>query len=423
MQSRRWIGTLGAALLSVIIITMLAGSAGAAKYKAIYKFKVQNDGRTPMASLVFDAEGNLYGTTANGGPNRTGNIFELSPNPDGTWTERVIYNFTGNKYGAHPSAALIVDTDDNLYGTTLDGGKYRRGTVFELAPNPDGTWTESLLHSFRGNDRDGGDPSSRLMRDAAGSLYGTTPAGGAYAAGTAYQLTRNPDGTWTERIIHDFACDDGCVPRAGLTADSAGNLYGTASSGATDNFGTVFSLMPNDNGTWTHSVLYRFTGGSDGANPVSSLIFDGEGNFYGTTINGGNHTKCLQGCGAAFRLKPTPGGWEERVIHAFGGRPAELVNGDLVFDFSGNLYGAATVTFHHGSYCCGMIYRLAPQGDGNWKIATAHRFKGTDGAYPRTGLVLDTAGRLYGTTPYGGHGYRRDRKISGAGVVFEIMPK
>jgi len=424
MQSRRWIKTMGAVLLTFIIITVLAGIAGAAKYKAIYKFKVQNDGRTPMASMVFDTAGNLYGTTANGGPNRTGNVFELSPNPDGTWTEKVIYNFLGSKYGGHPSGGLVLDAAGNLYGTTLDGGKYKRGTVFQLVPSPDDTWTESVLHSFKGNDKDGGDPASRMLWGVDGSLYGTTPSGGAYSGGTVFQLTPDPDGSWSESVILDFDCAEGCSPRAGLTADATGNLYGTAFEGSPDNAGIVFELSQDPGGTWTENLVYRFTGRADGGYPVSGVTFGPDGNLYGATTGGGNLSQCRAGCGVVFRLKATDAGWEERAVHAFGGHPATLISGDLAFDPSGNLYGVTIYSILHGGQCCGLVYKLAPQGDGTWKIDQAHFFHGPDGAFPHVGLVVDSAGRLYGTTPYGGHGYgTHNRFRSGAGVVFEITPK
>ena len=282
------------------------------------------DGAAPHAGVVLDAAGNLYGTTQDGGGSGTvcsggcGVVFKLAPNPDGTWTESVLHRFTGPD-GNQPLAGLNFDAAGNLYGTTLYGGTQEEGTVFKLAPNSNGTWTESVLYSFTGPD--GAGPAAGLTFDAAGNLYGTTIYGGPAGCngetgemcGVVFKLAPNPDGTWTESVLHSFftAGDDGAGPYAGLTLDEAGNLYGTTvqggSAACTDGCGVVFKLVPSADGTWTESVLHRFTGGADGAGPWAGLVFDAAGNLYGTTIQGGS-AACTNGCGVVFKLAPTASG-------------------------------------------------------------------------------------------------------------------
>jgi uncharacterized repeat protein (TIGR03803 family) len=154
--------------------------------------------------VIFHAAGNLYGTTNYGGAYGWGVVFKLAPNPDGTWTERVLHSFTGGADGAHPTnAGLIFDANGNLYGTTAAGGADGQGVVFELAPSPDGTWTESVLYSFTGG-ADGGYPAAGLTLDPAGNLYGTTLSGGADFNGVVFKLAPNPDGTRTESVLYTF---------------------------------------------------------------------------------------------------------------------------------------------------------------------------------------------------------------------------
>src|SRR5215472_7276236 len=165
----------------------------------------------------MDAQGNLYGTAQR---SVNGTVFETSPNGDGTWTTRVLCDFLGPDDGRYPDAALILDGQGNLYGTTSMDGHGGAGTVFELTPNGDGTWTEKNLHFFTGRP-DGGHPQGRLLFDAAGNLYGTTPGGGSYHAGIVFELVPNGDGTWTEKILHTFRGGAyGAYPLGGLIFDS-----------------------------------------------------------------------------------------------------------------------------------------------------------------------------------------------------------
>jgi uncharacterized repeat protein (TIGR03803 family) len=214
------------------------------------------DGTFPWADLVLDAHGNLYGTTAAGGAfPESGTVFELSPKAGGGWKETVLHNFNGtvdNTDGNTPMAGLILDAVGNLYGTTYFGGAHGLGRVFELSPQKGGGWKEKALHDFNKDGTDGYGPQAGLIFDAAGNLYGTTFIGGSGSCvyygscGTVFELTPQADGTWTEKVLHSFNNDgtDGYWPYAGLTLDAAGNLYGTTWAGGAQGNGTVFEITP-----------------------------------------------------------------------------------------------------------------------------------------------------------------------------------
>jgi len=318
------------------IVFKLTQSGGVWTETVIYSFAGGNDGSSPAASVVMDAAGNLYGTTRLGGPANAGTVFKLSPTGT-SWTETVLYAFTGGTDGGAPQAALtlhgkaiygttpqggaggngtvfelrevdgawqervlysfaggnndgayaycqpVFDKLGNMYGTTASGGPNQAGTVFELQPAGN-TWTETILHFFTGNS-DGSNVDDGVIMDAAGNLYGLTLSGGQYTSGTAYELT-NSNGTWTEQVLYSFSGGlDGGFPSAGLAIDKNGNLFGTAFNGGTNGFGTVFELT-SSNGTWAETVLYTFTGGNDGALPLSTLLLKGT-HLLGTTVEGG----------------------------------------------------------------------------------------------------------------------------------------
>jgi uncharacterized repeat protein (TIGR03803 family) len=206
------------------------------------------DGINPVAGLIFDAAGNLYGTTFAGGTYGNGTVFEMSPGQGGGWTETVLHSFGPVPDGQQSWAGLIFDAPGNLYGTTRTGGTYSLGTVFELTPNQSGGWTETVLHSF-GSGQDGFQPLyGSLIFDATGDLYGTTQEGGVYDYGTVFEVAPNGSGGWTETLLYNFCsqngCADGYFPFAGLTSDAPGNLYGTTYLGGPYDDGTVFELTP-----------------------------------------------------------------------------------------------------------------------------------------------------------------------------------
>jgi uncharacterized repeat protein (TIGR03803 family) len=406
--------------------------------KVLYDFK-GTDGAKPGASLIFDAAGNLYGTTSIGGSYGTGcggqgcgTVFKLVPGANGKWTETVLHSFTGGSDGSQPFNSLIFDVAGNLYGTTSDGGAYGTGcggyggygcgTVFQLTRSANGKWTEKVLHSF-GNGKDGADPAG-LAFDAHGNLYGTTIGGGAYGgAGTVFQLAPGAHGKWTEKVLHSFSYEnyDGYSPWAGVIFDTAGNLYGTTSAGGTnstdcnsDGCGTVFQLTPGAKGKWKEKLLHSFGFGKDGFLPYAGLIIDAAGNLYGTTYYGG-----ARNLGTVFRLTPEADGeWREQVLHSFGnGNDGFDPVAGLTIDAAGNLYGSTPDGGVYGNN--GTVFRLAPGTGGNWKETLLHSFDANfeDGFAPFAGVIFHgSTGNLYGTTfagPGGSQGY---------GTVFEIMP-
>jgi uncharacterized repeat protein (TIGR03803 family) len=249
----------------------------------LYSFAGGTDGAIPQGGVVMDAAGNLYGNTLIRGSG-AGVVFKLTPKQNGTWSEDVIYVFAGGSDGIGPAGTLVFDAAGNLYGTTNGGGTARDGAVFQLTPNQGGGWTESVLHSFTG--KDGINPLAGVILDQAGNLYETTGAGGAFGSGgVAFTLTKNQDGSWQEKVLHSFKGQ----PYAGLTLDAAGNLYGTTQFGGAAGYGVVFKLTPNSKGGWNETVLHSFYD-SPGAHPVADVIFDAAGNLYGTTAGDGSTT-------------------------------------------------------------------------------------------------------------------------------------
>jgi uncharacterized repeat protein (TIGR03803 family) len=308
--------------------------------------------------------GNLFGTTHDGGTGNCalgcGTAFELSP-VNGSWSKKVLYNFSGGADGGSPSSGLIFDQAGNLYGTTNSGGIGTGGVVFKLTPSGS-EWTEAVLYQFAGKP-DGAGPDGGVIFDKAGNLYGTTAAGGTFTAcnsfggGTAFKLSANPDGTWSETVLHSFGGgSDGCMPLAGLLLDSAGNLYGTTVYGGSAPFGgegVAFQLSPS-NGIWVENVIHDFTGASLGKNPQSALIRDTAGNLYGTA-SGGAHFN-----GIIFKLVLSNGTWTTSEVYSFqnsseGTHPSASV----IMDKAGNFYGT-TVSGGGGGGVNGVVYRVQP---------------------------------------------------------------
>jgi uncharacterized repeat protein (TIGR03803 family) len=306
---------------------------------------------SPAASkggVIMDSTGHLYG--AGGG--LFGAVFELSPSPGGGYTESHLHDFSGTTSDAgDPAGDLLMDSAGNLYGATGSGGSYQAGTVFKLSPSPGGGYSYSILYSFTGTTVDGGQPNGGLVMDSAGNLYGTTvtaaiPPGGNIndqGFGTVFKLAPTAGGSYTETTLHIFKGFGGSTPKAGLIMDSAGNLYGTTRFGSGNfglGYGLVFKLTPDMNGIYTASILYSFTGGSDGAEPLAALLMDSAGNLYGTASKGGS-VNCTNGCGTIFKLAPTMDGkYSESTLYSFaggsgGGGPAA----SLIMDAAGNLYG------------------------------------------------------------------------------------
>ncbi|MFZ0657511.1 MAG: choice-of-anchor tandem repeat GloVer-containing protein [Candidatus Binataceae bacterium] len=317
-----------------------------------------SDGNGPKAGLLRDNSGNLYGTTEGGGANLLGTVFEVSPptKVGGSWSESILYNFgSGSTDASSPVAGLIMDTSGNLYGTTSGGGKNGGGTVFELTtPSMSGgIWTETILRNFGNGSTDGSSPLAGLIMDASNNLYGTTFSGGTHGDGTVFELTppATSGGTWTPSTLWNFGgvpgngvTSDGTQPAAGLLMDTKGNLYGTTSSGGPHTWGTAFELSSGQESIlWSFGNLASNGTTPDGKEPVASLIMDANGNLYGTTEAGGTYLD-----GTAFELSPVGGTWSESILWPFGnGSDGAGPLADLIMDTSGNLYGT---TNHGGKY-------------------------------------------------------------------------
>ncbi|MBZ5723262.1 MAG: hypothetical protein LAO03_23235 [Acidobacteriia bacterium] len=399
----------------------LTSSGGAITESVLYSFTGGTDGGDPLASLVLDSGGNLYGTTLLGGNTKCligqlgagcGTVFELSPNPDGTWTEKTLHTFAGADGGA-PIANLAFDAAGNLFGTTEAGGtsQFLEGTAFELSPAGGGTWTFKTIHNFQGGFGSG--PNSGLIFDKAGNLYGTALGGGMFGRGVVFELS--PSGqNWSESVLYSFnkKGGDGNLPVGGVNFDSAGSLYGATNRGGSNGFGVVYRLTPSG-GTWTETVLYNFQNGADGGNPQGSVIVDSAGNLYGTTNSGGTSQACSAGCGVAYELVLNSGAYTETILHTFnGGKDGALPYGNLLFDSSGALWGTTSSSGTSGAAFGGIAFRLTPSG-GSWS-ETAFNFPATDGSSAVGKLVLDSKGNLYGTTFEGG--------AYGVGAVFALTP-
>jgi uncharacterized repeat protein (TIGR03803 family) len=321
--------------------------------KALYKFR-KNDlnGTYPYGGVILDGAGNLYGTATLGGANNGGTAFELMPGPTG-WTLSLLYSFCSQPEcadGGGSQASMVLDSAGNLYGTAFN--------VFGLVPGPDG-WTESVLYTFcsEPNCVDGSTTHSGLILDAKGNVYGTTQIGGAYNQGTVFKLRHMPDGTWKERVLHSFGSfpKDGMQPGHGaLAIDSAGNLYGTTFIGGGNGVGTVFRLAPQPNGHWKATILHSFKEGKGGNSPTAGVVSDAAGNLYGTTGYGG--TDC--DCGVVYKLAPNPDGtWTYTVLHRFTGLDGFFPSANLVLDDQGNLYGT---TRFGGPNDGGVVFMLTP---------------------------------------------------------------
>jgi hypothetical protein len=447
MFAKRSLGSNHYLLFLAILLSGSGALAAEPQYSLLYNFQGASDGANPISFLIADKAGNLYGTTYAGGNGSfclggCGTVFQLRPpsGKGGVWTETVLYSFAGNPDGYYPSTGhLVFDSSGNLYGATQFGGSagFGYGTIYRLSPpiEPDDPWTENVLYNFTDGD-DGGVPANGLVVDRAGNLYGTTNDSGAYGqegAGTIFELSppTEPGGAWTESTLFSFQqIKDGNEPNE-LTLDAEGNLYGTRSADTilcTPNYphycGTAFELK-RDGNAWHMRILHRFTGLNDGSSPASGLIFDNQGNLYGTTVGYAGNTETT---GTVFEL--TPGNdaesWTETLLYVFtGGADGSAPLSDVIFDEKGNLY---STTFYGGDMSCavglgcGVVFKLAPpskQG-GSWTESVLHTFgQGDDGQDPFTGLIRIKGQAFFGTTAAGGASSSCN---GGCGTIFEIIP-
>jgi uncharacterized repeat protein (TIGR03803 family) len=381
------------------VFKLTKNSQGGATYSVIHSFVgFASDGGSPFGAPIVDSAGNVYGTTTNGGKADCGVVYRLSPTAGGKYDETILHSFNKfskrNDDGCNPESYSVSDAAGNLYGTTNTGGgggvngtfcDNGCGSVFKLAPNGDGRYAESVIHSFPGT-------------------KGNT---------------------------------DGRNPVGGLVFDSAGNLWGSTQGGGSVGNGTVFELTPNSDGTYTETTLYSFTGASTGFDPNTNLVIDKAGNLYGTAVNGG------LGHGVVFRVTPQPGGGvKESIIHAFVLCNATVCpdgifpfNG-LTIDANGTLYGTVDLGGGASNQCstgtpalgCGIVYKLTPNAQGKFTETILYRFQGfADGATPEDDrLVIDASGNIFGTTAEGGNSTACPADgfgtPGGCGVVFEVTP-
>jgi uncharacterized repeat protein (TIGR03803 family) len=348
------------------------------EFSLLYSFAGgASDGAGPYHSLIQASDGDFYGTTLTGGSRNGGTIFKITP----SGTESLLYSFTSSPY-----SGLMQGSDDNFYGTTANGGVSGRGTVFEITPSG----TESVLYSFPAG---GSDPYTGVIQGSDGNFYGTTGAGGASDDGTVFKVT--PGGTAT--VLHVFpkvGSSDGQTPYAGLLQGSDGNFYGTTYFGGSYGFGTVFKVTPGG----IETVLHSFGGGSDGENPYAGVIQGSDGNFYGTTYQGGS-----SGRGTVFQI--TPSGTETILYSFAGGGDGANPEAGVIQGSDGNFYGA---TYLGGTSNLGTVFQLTPSGT----ETVLHTFAGNDGTNPWANLVQGSDGNFYGSTTAGG--------ASGHGTFFKV---
>ena len=331
-------------------------------FSSLYSFSGGADGANPGATVTIGPDGAPYGTTIGGGDsNGDGTVFKLRPPATVCktslcpWKETVLYRFSGNPDGSNPFAAVVFDNAGNLYSTTLFGGSGNNGTVFKLTPSGGG-WMESVLYPFQGAG-DGASPDAEVIFDNAGNLYSTTSSGGSGNNGTVFRMTPSGGG-WTENTLYPFqGGNDGGVPLAGLISDQSGNLYGATLCYGSGGGGTAFQLTPSG-GSWTFSLLHSFTWNGTCGNlpgPFYSLSMDQAGNLYGTTAAGG-----ASGVGTVFKLAPSGGGWIYTDLHDFTGVSDGYAPGsNVVFDSQGNLYGTAQFG-GKGCFLCGVVWEITP---------------------------------------------------------------
>jgi len=417
MRFKRFLVATAVMLAGIGVSLVMTSEKVTAQTETVLHSMKTKEGVSPVLGLIFDSSGNLYGVGAEGGTSNNGTVFELMPSGS-SWTEKTLYNFKGGSDGSTPLGSLIMDSTGHLYGTTKLGGSHGVGTAFELSLSGS-TWTKTTLHSFGGTN-DGQYPTGSLVLNSSGVLFGTTEGGGSHGTGqentggTAYKLTKSGS-TWTETVLHNFGSGtDGVSPRANMIFDTAGNLYGTTFTGGTFGGGIVFELTPSGS-SWTEKIVHNFNPsyigeGTDGYQPAAGLIFDKSGNLYGTTSNGGFGNFGF-GSGVVFELSPSGGSWTESILygftHTFYGASFPFTG--LVMDSAGNLYGSTLTGGFHGT-----IFELSFSG-GTWNLSTLYSFDGTHGSGPAGGsLILDSSGDLYGATQAGG--------ANKNGAVFKITP-
>ena len=393
---------------SLLFVIALSVATATATTNVIFSLE-EDEGEYADTDLEVDHAGNIYGTTVLGGDFGGGTVFQLSPTPNG-WVHTVLYSFTGGADGGEPYKGVTLDRDGNLYGTAVTGGsgdcEGGCGVVYKLS-NSGGTWTQTVIYAFTGGD-DGSGPGARVTVDGAGNIYGMTPTGGAFGLGTIYKIHQTSPGVWTLKVIHAFTGgSDGATGSAGRMLLRNGRLYGAATAGGRYGSGAVFELNASGFGERDVKTIYSFRGQPDGSFPYGALLFDRSGNIYGTTYYGG-----ANGIGAVYKLSPQPvGEWTEELLYSFQpGSDGNSPISNLVFDAGGNLYG----TTSEGGLGSGTIFKLSPVAGGKWTETVVHAFEGPpDGGFSYNGMVANF-GNFYGATVHGGE--------NNDGCVYKFTP-
>lgn len=410
------------------LATSIAPWARSQTFQVIHDFTGGADGAAPKAGLTMDGAGSLYGTASSGGiaNDGYGTVYRLKRSGS-DWVCNPLYSFLETD-GTSPRARVVFGPDGVLYGTTSTGGDGSNcfgscGTVFNLRPSLSACrsalcpWTDTVIYKFT-VDPDGDRPGyGDVLFDRAGNIYGTTVYGGmgqcyGLSCGVVYELTPSRSG-WTESVLYSFSgASDGALPYNGVISDKAGNLYGTTAGGGTSNCGVVFQLTYSAGSGWTEYVLHSFQCGNDGSFPYAGLIFDSLGNLYGATTSGGTGNS-----GTVFELTPSGNTWAYHLLYSFtGGGSFCGPWGTLAVDAAGNIYGT---TYCGGEFESGSVFKLTQTG-GGWTYASLYDFDGGgDGGYPISNVAFNTAGNLYGTANEGGT-YACGGL--GCGVVWEITP-
>jgi len=378
-------------ILIFMTVLALAAPAPAQTYTVLYSFPGGSGGQYPIPGVIQDTVGNFYGTTANGGSDGYGVVFEVTT----SGTEKVLHAFSGGSDGEYPYSPLLRDSKGNLYGTTNSGGAYGNGVVFKI----DAAGKESILYAFAGGTSDGCNPYQGLIIDSKGNLYGTTNACGAFNYGTVFKLTPRGEAT----VLHSFAggSKDGQEPSfyGHLLMDKAGKLYGSTQVGGSSGDGVLYKLSAKRKLT----VLHSFAGGSsDGQYSSGSVAVDKAGNFYGTTYKGG-----ADDYGVVWEVSKKR---KETILHSFAGGSSDACYtvAGVVLDSEDNVYGNSSLCGASGE---GTAWKLSKKGT----LTLLHSFAGgSDGAVPYGELLRTANGELYGTTLEGG--------TDGYGTVWSYLP-
>lgn len=372
----------------------------------------------PANPLVMDGSGNLYGATQSSG----GQFFELSPDRSGGWNYTVLYTLSGNPSqcdieGCYPTGPLTVDNSGNIYGVNEAGGANYAGTVFKLTKDSGGAWSYSVIYTFGAEfSGDGYRPQSVVYLK--GALYGDTMYGGASNFGTVFSLTPNESGDWAETVLHSFENDnmDGIMPLAPLTFDPKGNLYGITTQGGPNSVGTLYELSPNGN-AWSYRTLFNFE--SAGAPGLTStpLVYS-NAKLYGVAGNGGQYQS-----GVVYELSQSGGSWTQTILYTFAGGKDGTDPDGIALDSKGKIYGTTSEGGGLGvckqppdpeNWYCGTAFSLTPSSTETWKKTILFRFGNSRGSNP-IGLVLDQNDNVYGDTAGGG-------VTVPTGLVFKLSP-